>query len=125
MDIYIWWRLTTTGKLSRSAVDLEQIVESWNDRSAIKDWSVHLDGVDSLANIDGSTTAALHAETDRDVKHSAYMSCRVCCYKVGGKKQKLQILSHVHKPEGWIFNSSHLSIVSSLGVSRDSRFYVA
>lgn len=77
------------GKLGRSTVDFKQIVESWNDRRAIKDWRAHLDGVDSLANIDASTTAELHAETDRDVKHAAYMSCWVCCYKVGGKKSEI------------------------------------
>lgn len=113
------------GKLSRSAVDFKQIVASWNDRSAIKDWSIHLDGVDSLANIDGSKTADLHAETDRGVKHGAYMSCRVCCYKVGEKKRNYRFwVMYINRKDEYL-TARHLSIVSSLGVSRDSWFYVA
>lgn len=88
-------------KGSRSSVAFKQIVESWNDRSAIKNWSVHLDKGKHRRIY---TTADFYAEIDRDVKHGAYMRRLVCYYKVVEKK-KLQIPSHVHKP-GWIFNST-------------------
>lgn len=71
-------------KGSRSSVAFKQIVESWNDSRAIKNWSAHLD---KGKHKQIYTTADLYAETDRDVKHNAYVRCLVCYYKVVEKKE--------------------------------------